>query len=497
MFLPVPPPLPPNFVVPDDCEPLIPFTYSLPRSPNSLAPVTPPTSPSLAPQTSPPLPQASKPAERSPPASPSRLENNRECFHPRATLPPTAVAAIGAGGLAIGPPIFPRPPKARRSSLIDRIKKKPYTAVTVRIEQLTSESYEENDFSGIPDLIESIRLQDSGPREASRAIRKKLKYGNVHKQLRALTILDALIANAGKNFQRTFADEPLLERLRIAATDGMSDHEVRAKCKILFAQWALNYKDVQGMVGIASLYRQLPQRRRPAPKPRDPSPDDNDRAASPTSTTASPRNRNSSSSSNARNNSNRNSSGFGATATIEGPHTSARYKNKKPKPAVPFNLEKEKPAILQALASVSMATTNLQNSLKRINRENERPSANAEVMQKFEECKTLRRSILRYIQNVESEQFIGSLIHANEELVDVLALFMKLDKPIEEDSDSDEDEWNRDDDLVEGVQGMSIRKGKEQDRPQHNDDDDDPDNPFGDANEVDDFDKEGVTWNVV
>ena len=32
------------------------------------------------------------------------------------------------------------------------------------------------------------------------------KYGNMHRQLRALTILDALISNAGTRFQRTFAD---------------------------------------------------------------------------------------------------------------------------------------------------------------------------------------------------------------------------------------------------------------------------------------------------
>jgi len=52
--------------------------------------------------------------------------------------------------------------------------KKPYTAVTVQIDRLTSEQYEENDLSGIPDLVEVIRIQDTGPTEAARAIRKKL-----------------------------------------------------------------------------------------------------------------------------------------------------------------------------------------------------------------------------------------------------------------------------------------------------------------------------------
>ena len=85
--------------------------------------------------------------------------------------------------------------------------KKPYSAVTVSVENLTSEQYEEDDFSGIPDLVEAIKLQATGPAEAARAIRKKLKYGNVHRQLRALTILDGLIQNAGPRFQRAFADE--------------------------------------------------------------------------------------------------------------------------------------------------------------------------------------------------------------------------------------------------------------------------------------------------
>jgi len=46
--------------------------------------------------------------------------------------------------------------------------------VTVQIERLTGPEYEENDYGGIVDLIEVIRIQDSGPTEAARAIRKKL-----------------------------------------------------------------------------------------------------------------------------------------------------------------------------------------------------------------------------------------------------------------------------------------------------------------------------------
>ena len=103
--------------------------------------------------------------------------------------------------------------------------------------------------------MEAIKLQATGPAEAARAIRKKLKYGNIHRQLRALTLLDGLIQNAGSRFQRTFADEMLLERLRVCGTADLSDPLVRDKCKVLFRQWAVEYKNVRGLEQIAALYK--------------------------------------------------------------------------------------------------------------------------------------------------------------------------------------------------------------------------------------------------
>jgi hypothetical protein len=124
----------------------------------------------------------------------------------------------------------------------------------VAIENLTAESYDEEDFSGIPELVEVIKLQATGPSEAARAIRKKLKYGSVHRQIRALVILDGLIQNAGPRFQRAFVDEPLLERLRVCGTSDLSDPDVRKKCRELFRQWSV-FKDTPGLQKIAALHR--------------------------------------------------------------------------------------------------------------------------------------------------------------------------------------------------------------------------------------------------
>jgi hypothetical protein len=39
---------------------------------------------------------------------------------------------------------------------------KPYSAVSNWVEQLCAEQYEEDDYTGVPDLCDVARLQDSG-----------------------------------------------------------------------------------------------------------------------------------------------------------------------------------------------------------------------------------------------------------------------------------------------------------------------------------------------
>jgi hypothetical protein len=305
-----------------------------------------------------------------------------------------------------------------------------------------------------------------------------------------------------------------LERLRIAATESTTDPDVRAKLKVLFSQWAREYKDTQGLRGIATLYNQFPQRRtRPqpsveAPKQSPPPPSSPSTAShsthSPVQTASS--------------------------SSTSPPHkpmpppmdhykshkkSSSKSKNKHDRHA-PFNLEKEKPALKDSLASSSVASTNLTNALKRINREKERPGENLEVIAHVDACKRLRKNILRYISHVESEQWLGSLIHANEELVAALQLFEVYNKPIDEDSDS-EAEWNivSHDDTVDSAGTKMARmnlgqnelppppppmpprpgadKGKEVE--EFEEEEDDPDDPFGNQYQI--VDTPEATWKAV
>ncbi|KAF1850218.1 VHS domain-containing protein [Cucurbitaria berberidis CBS 394.84] len=313
-----------------------------------------------------------------------------------------------------------------------------FSAVTVQVERLTSEQYEENDIGGVVDLIEVIRIQSSGPTEAARALRKKLKYGNVHRQIRALVILDALIQNAGTRFQKGFADEPLLERLRILARDDMVDAEVRQKVNVLFRQWAVAYKGTPGLERIATLHKELPRTKRPQPQQSRIVRQQDAEAArereehSPPPSP--PRTR--------RPEPHQASPSIGRTVALGAstlPGSSIFRKDKKDKKhrGKTFNLEKEKGQLLETIASANVASTNLLNGLQLINREQQRVSENPEVMRRFETCKQLRRQILRYIHLVESEQYIGGLLNANDELVKGLMAFEIMDKSIDDDSDSD------------------------------------------------------------
>ncbi|KAL8949039.1 MAG: hypothetical protein Q9222_004823 [Ikaeria aurantiellina] len=437
---------------------------------------------------------------------------------------------------------------------ISPFQKKPYTAVTVQVDRLTSEQYEGDDMTGIVDLIEVIRLQAEGPTEAARAIRKKLKYGNVHKQLRALTILDGLIENAGPRFQRAFADEPLLERLRVAATDSVSDPEVKKKCSILFRQWAASYSKTPGMERIAALHKQLPQRKKATTqqssrvlKESEPGENDNEdpfgHSVSVSGGGGPMRSLRSPSSTPTASTFSSSSSSGGPSLTPYGQQTTSSSSklaksNKKSKHPKPFNLEKEKPQLLQTIASSSVASTNLMNSLKLINRESKRVSEDAETVTRFETCKLLRRQVLRYIQYVESEQWLGSLIHANEGLVEALMAFEVLDKDLEDDSDSDADssinEWDSDEveaskarkkgkkDVQQGFAGLSLgkedstpkaaaapelmlngqRRWREDSESEEEDSEEEEggeDNPFGDTNAVHTPKEErpGMSWKSV
>lgn len=355
------------------------------------------------------------------------------------------------------------------------------------------------------------------------------KYGSVDQQLRALTVLDGLIENAGPRFQRAFADEPLLERLRVCATDTLSDAEVKNRCQVLFRQWAAAYQSTPGMERIVALHKQLPKRKKPASHTQskvlqetereaneDPFSNEDEDTATATGSSTAP------------------TTSFATKSTPSPSPYSGSKPSKKSKPdksskkekLKTFNLEREKPQLLQTIASSSVASTNLMNSLKLLNREHVRVSEHAETVNRFETCKALRRQVLRYIQFVESEQWLGSLIMANDGLVEALMAYEILDKSVHDDSDSDGNGWDDDEasakpakpepargkSVQEAFSGLHIAKSPPKSHPtmllngqggiKHAEDGDSEeedgseDDPFADSNAVHTpkAERQGMTW---
>ncbi|KAM5430604.1 hypothetical protein McanMca71_005430 [Microsporum canis] len=390
------------------------------------------------------------------------------------------------------------------------IHKKPYTAITVQIDSLTAEQYEVDDWSGIIDLIEVIRLQASGPTEASRALRKKLKYGNVHSQLRALTILDFLIQNAGERFHRSFADEPLLERLRVIATDPHTDPAVKDKCQQLYAQWAVSYKGVAGMERITALYKQLPKRKKPAGREHSKilkEPADGplghsvsivagDGPSKPLSSTIPSQSSHSKPPFDSKKKSKQKHEKKAVTADYVG--------KTKPKAS-----DEDVARIKRTVAEVGFAITRLENAMKLVNREKMRVSEDKEVMCRVGECKALRAELLRFIHKLDDENYIGILIHSHEEVINALLAFEVMDKSVDDDSDSeDESELSHANTQnspppkpprPQTVPSLQVDKYKDLESESEQSEDDDIDNPFGDRNAISTpaLEKSGMTWREV
>ena len=258
--------------------------------------------------------------------------------------------------------------------------------------------------------------------------------------------MDDLIQNAGSGFQEQFADEPLLERLRYIVTDPNTDSEVKAKCQLLYRQWAVSYKTTPGMQNIVTLYKQLPLRKRAPNKEtsrvlreteRDE--DEDDEPTSP---------RKASVSAGLSSNTHRRSSSAAATSSLgfvsptyqQGPSVSTKFKKDKTNKSKtkPFNFEKEKPVINNVITQASIEATGLLNALRHINRETVRVSDEPNCKRRFEACKALRRQTYRYCSIVMDESYLGTLLHANDQLSDALILFEQLDKSFDYDSDSED-----------------------------------------------------------
>ncbi|KAF8349692.1 hypothetical protein F5887DRAFT_1069969 [Amanita rubescens] len=278
---------------------------------------------------------------------------------------------------------------------------KPHSSVTDWIDILTSNKISEEAYEGIPELVDAITLQASGPAEAARALRKKLKHGQPHQQYRALIILGALVENAGPKFHAAFSDDQIVDAFKQLSSDPQTDTKVKKKLLLMLASWRNQYQNDPSMSMFAGLYGQCRGVSRMQSPPAEASTVSNDTSKEEKKKAKQKQERE-----------RRNKEA-----------EEARRKKTAKAGRVPFNLERERPNVLSTIAGTSQASSNLTNAIMLVNTQSESIRDNERVQECLENAKQARKSVVRYIQLVEDEDLIGALIETNERIVAAIQLY--------------------------------------------------------------------------
>ncbi|KAI1788797.1 seryl-tRNA synthetase [Ganoderma leucocontextum] len=307
------------------------------------------------------------------------------------------------------------------------LNEKPRSSTTEWVEILTSSTYDAEAYDGIPEIVESIDIQATGPAEAARAIRKKIKHGDPHAQYRALHILKALIENGGPKIQSSFNDHMLLDAIKHLAADPATDHKVKKKLISVLVGWRRQFADDPSMQYVAKLYDQckLAQADRVSADRRAL---DGMNMGMGWDTDHMERKGKEEAARKKKEEEKRQAKEEKEKRKREeeerrrhGPRSKAKRK--------PFNFEQEKPQILTAIANASQAASNLVNAMTLVNPQQDSYETSERVQECLANVKQVRKQIVRYIQLVENEDMIGVLIETNDRIIAAIENYDLLTKP--------------------------------------------------------------------
>lgn len=276
----------------------------------------------------------------------------------------------------------------------------------------------------------------------------------------------------------------------------MSDRRVRHKCRVLFPQWEVTARTVHEMQCFillsretASHYKRVAEREALQAK-------------------HARKSHRSSSNSQSLTHSEENQPDGGAFGVYTGRSTHSsgdkrRSRGSHHSSTRSFDFKKEEKNIRESIASSNIASDNLMNALRLVNNQSQNVSENSDVSRRFKECKSLRRQMVRYIQNVTSEQYLGSLLKANENLVQAMENYDLMNKSADYSTDSEDGEY------ISSSAAPSSPPPARPPRPDHaakpqfvnppESESDEDDNPFGDRHAVHSppsLDREGHSWLV-
>ncbi|KAI6153778.1 hypothetical protein BKA82DRAFT_358585 [Pisolithus tinctorius] len=335
--------------------------------------------------------------------------------------------------------------------------KKPHSSITQLVNLLTGQDHAKESYDDLPELASSISLQSkglqsTGPAEASRALRKKIKHGDSHQKYRALFILDALMANGDQTFRTKCMDHQLVDALKQLASDPYADSEVRRKLAKVLSGWSVQYKGEPFLSHIASVYAQYEDLHRPSQQQ---APGGNRTEVDKMlhnawlSSDGAEQKKKDKEAKEAKEEAKRKAKQEKAEAKRRAEEEARRSKDRSRRR---FDFDKEKPQIINSIANASQASSNLINAMKLVNLDKESVATNSHVKDCLEKAKAARKTIVRYIQLVENEEMIGTLITANEQ---VIAAIQMHDDLVAAGAPSKD----RSADIQSGVEAMSLHPG--------------------------------------
>ncbi|KAI8090044.1 uncharacterized protein BX664DRAFT_374094 [Halteromyces radiatus] len=115
-----------------------------------------------------------------------------------------------------------------------------YSSITVAIDRLSN--LHEMEWFTLQHLMESIAIQDQGPKEAVEVIQKRLKKGTCQQQLRLLEVLNYLVERSHlRVLHQVIVTSKLKSRLKWIMKS-KTDVKVKAKLLVMLETWVEQYK---------------------------------------------------------------------------------------------------------------------------------------------------------------------------------------------------------------------------------------------------------------
>ncbi|QPG74971.1 hypothetical protein FOA43_002310 [Brettanomyces nanus] len=314
------------------------------------------------------------------------------------------------------------------------------TTINKLIEQTSPDGSDGLMVAELGNLLDMIRLQNDrdepGPTEAARAIRKKLKYGSPESQINSLNLLDLLVTNGGTGkMALLYSDRKLLDRLvstASPATESTSiDARVTKKAKILIYVWSDVYRDDEAREPLVKLFlrcgfghRLRRENRRLVPDfmADEADPDTPFEEVYGDGDVIERRSRMGGSDEEEEDDDD-----FQPTRGIRRPKTNSELDKQFRIPRIDY--EKETSRIFKIIAEADVLSTNLQNSLRTLE-PGELSIHSSRANDCFDECRLIRRRILRYLQLVDREELLGALLKCNDELVASLKRYEDMSEPV-------------------------------------------------------------------